>query len=164
MSIQNPRNRIWDNLRNTERMALYYSKRSRQLEKDHKWLTFPNALIPVVAVFVSQQAWESRFWIASIILFAGAVLQLALLHFGSGGDVKAAKIMGNLNAELAQHWKKLWIEQKHINITLQIEMLESIGNQTTTEPIAHHTRKGENRLNTQCAKDVNHALSIQYGA
>ena len=163
MNVSKPKDRIWDNWRESERRARYYSRRSRHLEKQHKWLTFPIALVPVAAVAILQVEWEHKLVVTTVFLTVGAVLELALLHFGSGGDIKAAKIMGNMNTELARQWRKLWIDQKRNNVVQWIEELEALSEQSTAESISHSVRKGENRLSNQCAEETNLALERQFG-
>lgn len=163
MNVKNPKERIWNNLRNAERMSRYYSRRSQQLDSQYKWITFPIAFIPVAALVILQGDWENKYELASIILFVTAVLEVSLLHFRIGGDIKAAKVTANQTTKLAQEWRKLWIDPDRDNIVHLIELLEGITVYATAESISHPRFLFKNRLRNQCAKDANHALSIQFG-
>ena len=158
MDIANTRDRIWLNMHNTERMAKYFSRRSRQLEKKHNWLTFPLILIPALAIFVLQLEWQYKFEASSIILLIAAVLELTLLHFGSGQDVKAAKYMSNQSAKLSNDWKKLWIDQGRDNIVEWIEMLEGQTDQITSESVSY-----KEKLNEECFEEVEYEFAYKFG-
>ena len=158
MEMRNPRDRIWLNMHNTERMARYFSRRSEQLEMRHKMLTFPIALIPIVAIAILQFEWESKYLAASVILLIAAVLELALIHFGSGGDVKAAKIMGNQAARLAEEWRRLWVDQRRDSLVQWIELLEGQTSQITAEGISYRKR-----LNDECFEEVEYEFAYKFG-
>lgn len=163
MDIRRPRDRIWDNLRETERLKRYYSRRSRQLDLQHKWLTFPIAAIPVLAVVILQGEGQNRHLTASYMVIIAAILELALLHFGSGGDVKAAKIMGNQTTALAKQWRNLWFNQDRDDIMKWIEAMELLTDRAIDEPISHFKFRGKNYLDIKCAEEVNDVLVRKFG-
>ena len=163
MDMRKPRDRIWRNMLNAKRLSLYYSRRTQQLEKRHKLITFSIALIPVIAIALLQLEWEFKYVAAAALLFVAAVVEVAVIHFGSGGDVKAAKIMANQTTEIAYQWSQLWIDQNRDDIMRWIEMLERATQTITTESISHQKRKGENHLDTQCAEDAKHELTLLFG-
>lgn len=158
MDMADTRDRIWLNMHNTERMARYFSRRSQQLKMRHKLLTFPVALIPVVAIVVLQFEWQSKYLASSIILLVAAVLELALLHFGSGNDVKAARFMGNQAARLAEDWRRLWIDQKRENIVQWVEVLERQTSQITSEGVSY-----DEKLNEECFEEVEYEFAYKFG-
>lgn len=158
MDVSNPRDRIWLNMHNTERMARYFSRRSSQLEMRHKIFTFFVAVIPVIAIAILQLDLEGKYWLASGVLVVAAVIEIALIHFGSGGDVKAAKIIGNQAARLAEDWRLLWIDQKRDNIVQWIELLERQTVQITAEGVSYREE-----LNDECFEEVEHEFSYKFG-
>ena len=157
MDVSNPRDRIWLNMHNTERMARYFSRRSRQLELRHKTFTFFVAVIPVIAIAILQLDWENKHVVASGVLTAAAVIEIALIHFGSGGDVKAAKVIGNQAARLAEDWRLLWIDQGRNNIVQWIESLERQTVQITAEGVSY-----KEDLNDECFEEVEHEFSYKF--
>lgn len=157
MDTRNPRDRIWLHMHDTERMTRYYSQRSRQLDNKHKLLTYPVALLPVLAIFVLQTEWDQKYLTASLVLLVAAAVELALLHFGTGGDIKAAKIMANQTARLAEEWRRLWIDQRRDNIVQWIELLEGQTEQITSESISY-----KEKLNQKCFDEVEHEFAYKF--
>ena len=163
MDIRNPRDRIWDNLRNAERLSLYYSRRSEQLATRQRRITFVVAFPLLISVALFQLDWNHAIWVALSLLFVTGVCEAAIIHFRIGEDIKASKIKSNQATEVAYQWRKLWIDQNRDNIVLWVELLERMTQQITTESISHSKHRGTNPLNTKCAEDANHALSAQFG-
>ena len=165
MNISNASDRIWHNLRNMERLSRYYSRRSRQLEIRQKIISFVVVVPLLIAVGLFQTGWENAAEITSALLFVTGICEAAIIHFGLGGDIKAAKIASNQTGELAQQWRKLWIDQHRADIVQWIDVLESLTVRATSEIISHPTvnLKRKNYLDIECAKEAKHALQRQFG-
>lgn len=164
MNIAKPRDRIWFNMLNTERMSRYYSRRYESLKKQHLIFTFIVAVVPVVAIAILQLDLKNKEGVASLILIAAALLEIALIHFGSGGDIKACKVMGNQNAELAKHWRHLWVDQHRPDVLPMIETLESISTQAMSESISHFDWFwARDKLYNKCAEETNSDFKREFG-
>ena len=72
--------------------------------------------------------------------------------------MKAAKIIGNQSARLAEDWRLFWIDQERNNIVQWIESLERQTVQITAEGVSY--KEG---LNDECFEEVEHEFSYKFG-
>ena len=158
MDMRTPRDRIWYHMHNTERMSRYYARRSRALAKRHKIYTFLVAAIPVVAIATLGFNWEYKEWLASGILLVAALIEVAVIHFGVGSDVKAARIMGLQAGKLSEQWRKLWLDQERADVLSWIEFLEDQTKHVGIESIPY-----DNKLSAQCHREVIREFATQFG-
>lgn len=158
MDSRKTRDRLWFGMLNAERMSRYYTRRSEQLDSRYKGITFGIALLPLIALALYQSGLPHTKWIVPVILSVAGFAELALIHFGLGSDTKAAKIMANQTTELAQQWRRLWIDQNRDGIREWIEMLETQEKTITAESIPYRED-----VNLECAKEAKHGLAIQFG-
>lgn len=158
MDMSKPRDRIWYNMLDLNRMARYYSRRSGQLEKLYKGVALVVALIPLVVLGMYQLKWVHATLVGPIVLFAVGLAEFAIIHYDFGGNVKSAKIKSNQSSELAGQWRDLWIEQDRPNRDKWMESLERQKNALMTESIPF-----SKRLNDKCAKEVKIELPKQFG-
>ena len=147
MNITNTSDRIWLHLLNTERLTRYYSKRSKQLESRQRWVAFSVAIPIFVSLWLYQSDWDGTNTLASILLFFTGIFEAAVIRFGTGGDVKAAKIVSIQTNELAQQWRRLWRNQHRSDIEQWVDVLEVLTIRATSEQISpSRNLKGENYL------------------
>ena len=158
MDLANSRDRIWNSMHRAERMSRYYSKRSRQLDFRYKVITFVIALIPLAALALYQTEVKYSEWSVPILLSVAGFCEFALIHFGLGGDTKAAKVMANQSTELAQQWRVLWIDQNREDIVKWIESLERQAIAITTESIPYRED-----VNDECFEETKYVLASQFG-
>lgn len=158
MDLRKPRHRIWNGLKRTERMSLYYSRRSRQLEKKFKGIVYVLTALPALAFGLAQFDWEIPNWVIPLVLVLVGIAQIAVIHYGVGNDIKAAKIMAHQSRELASQWRELWINQDRPNITQWIDVLERQAIVLTTEEIEY-----DEEVNDECFEEVEDALAAQFG-
>ena len=157
MNSTKPRDRIWFNMLNAERMYRYYSRRSQQLDARYKRITYGITVIPLVAFALFGLEWQYANWVASALLFVAGLCEVWIIHEGLGGDIKAAKIMANQTTELAQQWRWLWINQKRADTTRWIEMLERQTQAVTMESIPYRED-----VSAECAKEAKYGLAVQF--
>ncbi len=108
MNIRDYRDRVWYNFQNAERASRYYSRLSDKLQTRHKIVTFILAVAPVAAIAMLQSDWDIKQVLVAFILYLVAIIELALIHFDLGGNVKAARIMNVESDRVANQWRKLW--------------------------------------------------------
>ena len=111
MDTRNPRDRIWINMHDTERLSLYYSRRSEKLVSRQNRITFAATAVLIVAIGLFQIEWEYAIELASGLLFIAGFCEAAIIHFRTGEDIKAARIKASLASEVAYQWRLLWIDQ-----------------------------------------------------
>ena len=163
MNIRQPRDRIWTNTHNAERLSLYYSRRAEQLAKRQRQITFAVSVPLIVAVALLQLNWAYAFQLVSGLLFLTGLCEAGIIHFRVGEDIRVAKVKAIQANEVAYQWRLLWIDQNRGDIVQWIELLERMNQQITAESILHSKKKGENHLDNKCAEDAKHALAIQFG-
>ena len=140
------------------RMSRYYSARASKIDKRYKRATFILVAIPVLALALPNFEFAYPNWLIPIALILAGIGEVAVLHFGMGGDTKAAKIMANQTTELAHQWRWLWVNQQEVDVAPWIEMLERQTAASTTESI--HPDKS---VSEECAREANHELTFQFG-
>lgn len=158
MDISKPRDRIWYFMHKTERLSRYYSKRTRQLDIRFKLITLALTLIPALALALPQLPWSYPNWLIPTALVLVGLSEMAIIHFGVGGETKAAKIMANQTTELARQWRWLWIHQDRTDVERWSEMLESQLEAAVAEPIPL-----QKKLNEKSFEETENAFAVQFG-
>ena len=158
IDIRDYRDRVWYHFQNAERASRYYSRLSHKLQTKHRIVTFVLSVAPVAAIALLQSDWQTKQVIAAVILWSVAIIELALIHFDLGGNVKAARIMNVEADRAANQWRKLWYNVDIEEPTAWVDYLEE---QTRymggSEAIAY-----DRKLNEQCAREINHEFTQQF--
>lgn len=157
MNKPNLRKKIWKLMHKTERLSRYYSKRTRQLDTRFKLVTYALTVIPALALALPQFPWYPD-WITPAALIGVGVCEIAVIHFGIGGDSKAAKVMANQTTELARQWRWLWNHQDRSDTERWSEMLESQLEASVAESIPLHKN-----TNDESFEETERELAIQFG-
>ncbi len=158
MNTRIPRDKIWYFMHKTERLSRYFSKRTRQLDKRFKLITYVLTAIPALALALPQFDWTYPDWLIPAILVAVGLCEIAVINFGLGGDTKAARIMANQTTALARQWRWLWTNQDRADVAQWSEMLESQLDAAVAESIPL-----QKSVNDESYEETERALAIQFG-
>ena len=165
MNAANPRDRIWDRMVDTERMARYYARRAEMFKASYMRWSFTIVALQVLAI-ASYQFYPfggNGPVIAFSLLVVVSLVQAYLLQYAPSVNERAASTMGLQSGKLAEQWRKLWIDYENPNgsrgeIELWIEFLEDQTKHVTVTSIPY-----DEKTNEECNREAKHGIERQFG-